>query len=130
MARRIPAREVPRLRSSNLSLNAIAAALHASKASVSVVLRAAAEHDVAWEEAERMSAGEVYARLFPEREQPGPVYPDPDWDAVHAELAKVGVTLRLLHGEYREDAPRGARRRCPTTASASGTGSSRSAGTS
>ena len=103
MARRIPAREVPRLRSSNLSLNAIAAALHASKASVSVVLRAAAEHDVAWEEAERMSAGEVYARLFPEREQPGPVYPDPDWDAVHAELAKVGVTLRLLHGEYREE---------------------------
>lgn len=103
MARRIPAREVLRLRSSNLSLNAIAAALHASKASVSDVLRAAAEHDVAWEEAERMSAGEVYARLFPEREQPGPVYPDPDWDAVHAELAKAGVTLRLLHGEYREE---------------------------
>lgn len=48
------------------------------------------EHDVAWEEAERMSAGEVYARLFP------------DWDAVHAEFAKVGVTFRLLHGEYRE----------------------------
>lgn len=94
---------VLRLRSSNLSLNAIAAALHASKASVSDVLRAAAEHDVAWEEAERMSAGEVYARLFPEREQPGPVHPDPDWDAVHAELARVGVTLRLLHGEYREE---------------------------
>lgn len=103
MARRIPAREVLRLRSSNLSLNAIAAALHASKASVSDVLRAAAEHDVAWEEAELMSAGEVYARLFPERERPGPVYPDPDWDAVHAELAKVGVTLRLLRGEYREE---------------------------
>lgn len=75
MARRIPAREVLRLRSSNLSLNAIAAVLHASKASVSVVLRAAAEHDVAREETERMSAGEVYARLFPEREQEGPVYP-------------------------------------------------------
>lgn len=130
MARRIPAREVLRLRSSNLSLNAIAAALHASKASVSDVLRAAAEHDVTWEEAERMSAGEVYARLFPEREQLGPVYPDPDWDAVHAELAKVGVTLRLLYGETARSAPRGARRPCPTTASASGTGSSRSAGTS
>ncbi len=36
MARRIPAWEVLRLRSSNLSLNTIAAALHASKASVSV----------------------------------------------------------------------------------------------
>ena len=52
MARRIPAKEVLRLRSSNLSLNAITAALYASKAGVSVVLRAAAEHDVAWEEAE------------------------------------------------------------------------------
>lgn len=44
MARRIPAREELRLRSSNLSLNAIAAALSTSKASVSDVLRAAAEH--------------------------------------------------------------------------------------
>lgn len=52
MTRRIPAKEVLRLRSSNLSLNAITAALYASKAGVSVVLRAAAEHDVAWEEAE------------------------------------------------------------------------------
>ena len=33
---------------------------------VSDMLRAAAEHDVAWEEAERKSAGEVHARLFPE----------------------------------------------------------------
>ena len=33
---------------------------------VSDMLRAAAEHDVAWEEAEQMGAG-VYARLFPER---------------------------------------------------------------
>ena len=36
MARRIPAREVPRLRSSNLSLNVIAAALHASKVGVTL----------------------------------------------------------------------------------------------
>lgn len=62
------------------------------------------------------------------RPNPGPVYPDPDWDAVHAELAKVGATFRFLHGEYREDAPLGARRPCPTAAFASGTGSSRSAG--
>ncbi len=106
MARRIPARGVFRLRSSSLSFNAIAAALHASKASISVVLRAASEHDVAWEEAERMSVGEMYARLFPEREQPGPVYPVPAWDAAHSEFAKICVTFRFLHGEYRKDVPR------------------------
>ena len=58
---------VLRLTSSNLSLNVIAAALHASKVSVSDALRAAAERDVAWKEMERMSAGEVYARLSPDR---------------------------------------------------------------
>ena len=50
-----------------------------------------------------MSAGEARARLFPEREQPGPAYPDPDWDAAHAELAEVGATPRLPRGEYREE---------------------------
>jgi len=35
-----------------VSLNAIASVLHALKASVSDVLRAAAERDVVWEEAE------------------------------------------------------------------------------
>ena len=63
----MPARVVLRLTSSNLSLNVIAAALHASKVSVSDALRAAAERDVAWKEMERMSAGEVYARLSPDR---------------------------------------------------------------
>mgnify|MGYP000855497507 CR=1 FL=1 len=67
LARRMPARVVLRLTSSNLSLNVIAAALHASKVSVSDALRAAAERDVAWKEMERMSAGEVYARLSPDR---------------------------------------------------------------
>lgn len=50
-----------------------------------------------------MSAGEARARLFPEREQPGPAYPDPDWDAAHAELAEVGATPRLPRGKYREE---------------------------
>lgn len=66
MARRIPAKEVLRLRSSNLSLNAITAALYASKAGVSVVLRAAAEHDVAWEEAEHVDVHLKVVRIVTE----------------------------------------------------------------
>ncbi|MDA0253070.1 MAG: hypothetical protein O3A42_19365 [Actinobacteria bacterium] len=27
-------------------------------------------------------------------------FAQPDWDRVHKELARVGVTLKLLHGEY------------------------------
>src|SRR5699024_9423512 len=28
------------------------------------------------------------------------VFVQPDWGRVHAEMARVGVTLKLLHGEY------------------------------
>ena len=28
------------------------------------------------------------------------MYEQPDWGKVHRELARVGVTLRILHGEY------------------------------
>ena len=51
-----------------------------------------------------MSDAEAYALLFPERVHEGPVYRDPDWDRVHRELARVGVTLKRLHEEYRDDA--------------------------
>lgn len=31
------------------------------------------------------------------------VYEQPDWARVHRELARVGVTLRILHGEYADE---------------------------
>ena len=43
---------------------------------------------------------EVYARFFPGRGEHESVHAQPDWDQVHRELARVGVTLKLLHGEY------------------------------
>lgn len=51
-----------------------------------------------------MPDAEAYAPLFPERAHEGPVCRDPDWDRVHRELARVGVTLRRLHEEYRDGA--------------------------
>ena len=47
-----------------------------------------------------MSDAEVYERLFPGRGDHESVYSQPDWAATHKELAKVGVTLKLLHAEY------------------------------
>ena len=53
-----------------------------------------------------MEEGKLYSRLFPEKADAAEcVYPNPDWDALHRELRKMGVTLRLLHGEY-ADAPK------------------------
>lgn len=47
-----------------------------------------------------MSEEAAYALLFPGRDDAGPVHADPDWARVHRELAKTGVTLKLLHAEY------------------------------
>ena len=101
MARRIRAREVLRLRSVNgLSQNAIARTAHVSKHSVQDVLEAARERGVSWEDVEGMSEEAAYALLFPGRGDAGPVRADPDWARVHRELARTGVTLKLLHAEY------------------------------
>lgn len=101
MARRIRAREVLRLRSVNgLSQNAIARTAHVSKHSVQDVLEAARERGVSREDVEGMSEEAAYALLFPGRGDAGPVHADPDWARVHRELARTGVTLKLLHAEY------------------------------
>lgn len=101
MARRIRAREVLRLRSVNgLSQNAIARTAHVSKHSVQDVLEAARKRGVSWEDVEGMSEEAAYALLFPGRGDAGPVHADPDWARVHRELARTGVTLKLLHAEY------------------------------
>ena len=42
------------------------------------------------------------ALLFPGRNEHASACRQPDWEAVHRELAKTGVTLRLLHAEYRD----------------------------
>ncbi len=50
-----------------------------------------------------MTDTEVYERLFPDAGSRGSVYVQPDWAQVHRELAKVGVTLKLLHAEYLDE---------------------------
>jgi transposase len=49
-----------------------------------------------------------YRKLFPEGEKPKAAErPQPDWEVVHRELARKGVTLKLLWQEYREKYPDG-----------------------
>ena len=100
MARRIKARLIMKLLAAGLSQNAIARSQHVSKHSVEDVARAARDVGLDWEAASAMSDAEVYEALFPGRGVSGPAYDVPDWGEVHRELAKSGVTLRLLHEEY------------------------------
>ncbi len=99
MVRKIKAKLVLRLRAEGLSGRQIAAQ-GMSRNSVTAVLDAADREGIGWDDVAELDDAEVYARLFPGRGEHESVHAQPDWDQVHRELARVGVTLKLLHGEY------------------------------
>ena len=101
MARKIGARLILQQLAAGTSRNAIARSLEVSKHSIQAVADAAEREKVSRQDAEGPEEGELYSRLSPEKAAAAEcVYPDSDWDAIHRELRKTGVTLRLLHGEH------------------------------
>lgn len=99
MVRKIRARLVLQLRAEGLSGRQIAAQ-GMSRHSVAAVIEAADRQGIGWDDVADLDEAGVYERLFPGRGEHESVYAQPDWALVHRELARVGVTLRLLHGEY------------------------------
>lgn len=99
MVRRIKAKLVLRLREEGFSARQIEAQ-GMSRHSVIAVFDAADREGIDYRDVADVDDAEVYARLFPGRGEHESVHAQPDWDRVHKELAKVGVTLKLLHGEY------------------------------
>ena len=67
---------------------------------MSAVIEAADRLGVDFAAVADLDEAAVYARLFPGRGEHESVHAQPDWARVHCELARVGVTLKLLHGEY------------------------------
>ncbi|MFC5932247.1 IS21 family transposase [Cryobacterium melibiosiphilum] len=100
MVRRIKAKRVLELRAEGMTGRAIALAEGMSRKSVLAVFDAAEKAGIGRDGHVGRSDAEVYALLFPGRGEHESVFVQPDWDGVHKELAKVGVTLKLLHGEY------------------------------
>ncbi|PZT86156.1 IS21 family transposase [Brevibacterium ihuae] len=100
MVRKIRAKLVLQLRADGLSGRAIAASQGMSRKSVTAVLEAADAAGLGWDDVKDRTDGEVYALVFPGRGEHQSVFVQPDWELVHKELARVGVTLKLLHGEY------------------------------
>lgn len=92
MANRIKTKDILKLDASGLSGRAIAASLGVSRSSASAALAAARREDLGWEDVRPLSEREAYDCLFPERARGESVHPDPDWDLVHKELARDGVT--------------------------------------
>ncbi len=85
-----------------------------SHGTVGRYLKRAKEAGLVWEEAEKLSDGEVEARLFQQVGRNEPVTRAPiDFRWVHRELHRAGVTLELLWGEYMQAVAEGGSGRKP-----------------
>lgn len=100
MVRKIKAKLVLQLRNQGLSRRAIESAQGMSRHSIQAVLDAAERLGLGWDDVAELSEAETYSTLFPGRGVRESVFAKPDWSRVHAELARVGVTLKLLQQEY------------------------------
>ena len=102
-------REVLRLKHEvGLSNRAIARACRVSNSTVGEYVKRAEQAGLVWPLPSELGEEELYRELFPEGEAAKTAErPQPDWETVHRDLARKGVTLQLLWQEYREKHPDG-----------------------
>ena len=94
-------REILRLNSLGILKQDIAIACGCSRNTVASVIKKAEEKRIGWETAAGLSSNELARQLF-STVQKVPVCKMPDWNYIHREMAKSGVTLSLLFAEYSE----------------------------
>ena len=94
-------REILRLHSLGLNKTEIASSCRCARNTVAATLQRAANCGLQWPLPEEMSDKQLSERLFPSSTST-PVYKMPDYEWVHREMQKNGVTLSLLWVEYCE----------------------------
>lgn len=86
---------------------AIAKSCGVSTSTVSEYIMHAKAAGLSWPLPEEMTAEELKTRLFPDKGSSRRQVPQPDWNYVHKEMKRKGVTLSLLWVEYRQEHPDG-----------------------
>ncbi|MGL4799687.1 MAG: IS21 family transposase [Cellulosilyticaceae bacterium] len=102
MANKINVKLILELKASGLSQNLIAKTRHISKTSISDVLSIAHEKKIFYDAIKDKSEDEVYRLFYPDKFSAESTFKAPDYPYIHNELKKVGVTLKLLHQEYKD----------------------------
>jgi len=92
-------REILRLHSRGISQRGIAASCQCSRNTVKRVLERARETSMGWPPKDNLTDGDLEELLFPASSVPASRR-QPDLEYIHKEMAKSGVTLRLLWTEY------------------------------
>jgi transposase len=95
-------REILRFHSQGISQRNIAVSCACSRNTVSKIINRAEELGIAWPLEKDLTDGEHRQRLFASAAQP-PTRKYPDYEYIHGETAKSGVTLSLLWNEYCEN---------------------------
>lgn len=94
-------KEILRLKSLGMTHADIATSCGCGRNTVTRVLHRARECGMTWESAKDLALSEVQKKLFPS-DNTKPTYKMPDYEWVHREMQKSGVTLSLLWVEYCE----------------------------
>lgn len=95
-------REILRLYSLEHSQRSIAREVKSSRDTVAEVLKAADAVGISWPLDDSVTNEDIQEILFPGRYAFASPYTVPDYQYIHEELAKKGVTLTLLWEEYSE----------------------------
>ena len=91
-----------------LSERVVSRSCRISRSTVGEYVRRAEAAGLKWPLPENISDDQLYELLFPKNKNQTPKdTPVPDWENVHLEMRKKGVTLRLLWMEYLEKYPQG-----------------------
>lgn len=96
MANKIDVKLVLELRQANMSQRTIASSRHISTKSVAAVWKRADALGVTYADMADKSDDEVYTLFFPDKFRKETVYAPVNYEYVHSELKKTGVTLKLL----------------------------------
>lgn len=94
-------KEILRLRSLGINNTRIAESCGCARSTVIAALQRAAEQGFSWNKIKNCSTEEVARKLYPSTAL-GQHYKMPDYEWVHREMQKSGVTLSLLWVEYCE----------------------------
>ena len=94
-------KKILKLRASNKSQRFIADSLKISRNTVSRIFSLADQKQLYWEKAHNMDENQIESYLFG-NDTVNLIYQSPDFEKIHKELLKPGVTLQLLWDEYVE----------------------------
>ena len=97
--------DVLRLNEQGFSRREIAQSLGCARSTVSGTLYRAEAAGLGYEEARKLNQADLYARLYPGNTGSPRHRYEPDYEYLHQELRRPGVTLQQLWLEYRDDHP-------------------------